>query len=111
MNMTDYEFLNHELCLAADKIAALTEKNISLADQFDGALNTLEQQAAALQAKEDGLKVRDNHIAKLEAALAAAPSALMNALWPILGGNHLEVEMWHSIGEAVRAALENRDGE
>lgn len=39
-------------------------------DCVSEAADLIEAQAAALQAKEDGLKVRDNHIAKLEAALS-----------------------------------------
>lgn len=31
--------------------------------------------------------------------------AVMNALWPILGGNHLEAEMWDKISDGVTAAL------
>ena len=30
---------------------------------------------------------------------------VMDALWPILGGNHTSAELWNEIGEAVDAAL------
>ena len=65
--------------------------------------------------------------AELKASLAAAERAIsaiqqdtvagqaervMKALWPLLGGNHTEAEMWCEIGEAVSAALsqERDDG-
>lgn len=31
--------------------------------------------------------------------------AVMNALWPLLGGNHTEAELWNEIAEAVEKAL------
>ena len=34
-----------------------------------------------------------------------AVSAVVQALWPVLGGNHTEAEEWHNIAEAVQAAI------
>ena len=31
--------------------------------------------------------------------------AVMDALWPLLGGNHTEADLWGQIGEAVATAL------
>lgn len=36
---------------------------------------------------------------------ADAAERVMKALWPLLGGNHTEAELWHEIGDAVTAAL------
>ena len=50
-------------------------------------------------------------IPKADADLAVAlmvekaVSAVVQALWPVLGGNHTEAEEWHKIAEAVQAAI------
>jgi len=50
-------------------------------------------------------------IPKADANLAVAlmvekaVSAVVQALWPVLGGNHTEAEEWHKIAEAVQAAI------
>lgn len=32
--------------------------------------------------------------------------AVMDELWPALGGNHTDAEMWQSVNDAVRRGLE-----
>lgn len=39
------------------------------------------------------------------AQVGDAAERVMKALWPLLGGNHTEAELWGEIGDAVSAAL------
>lgn len=59
----------------------------------------------------DCAKVSNDLIPRADAGLAVAlmvekaVSAVVQALWPVLGGNHTEAEEWHKIAEAVQAAI------
>lgn len=43
--------------------------------------------------------------ARLREDREVAAERVMKALWPLLGGNHTEAEIWEEIGNAVEAAL------
>lgn len=38
-------------------------------------------------------------------AIEAAVKAVMDRLWPVLGGNHTDAEIWQQVSDEVTAAI------